>query len=415
MKTDHDKGMLIGDRLAYLDFDMHNAEVGELLAAEAAGNPYRVRIFLGTNTRYFMMDPLANPEGMGFESYSENPDAMFDALLKFQRWSRFNLLQDQQLGLPEKWVIAPDFQNYYDAAWFGCEVRYIPGEVPDTRPDFADCPERLMENGPIEPASGLMLKAERFYERFVERARTETYLGRPIEVGAPWCTLGCDGLMTICCSLFGPDFVCGSMAAEPERLQTLFEFVNECLIGRMMHYRKQFGIPVPQDYFGCADDSIAMISNPMFRRAVLPHHKRLYDTFGTETGRAIHLCGDSTRHFVTLRDEVGIYSFDTGFPVDFGKIRRELGPDVAISGGPHVEFLMSATPGEIREEVRRIFETGILEGRKFTLREGNNLAPHTPRENCEALYFAGREMGRYTDSAPLMTPDALRPGSRRVS
>jgi len=151
---------------------------------------------------------------------------------------------------------------------------------------------------------------------------------------------------------------------------------------------------VPQDNYGFADDSIALISTAMYREHVLPHHRRMCDTLGTTTTpRSVHLCGDATRHFVTLRDELNVRHFDTGFPVDFGRVRRNLGPDVRINGGPHVEFLRTATPGEVWSDVRRIMTSGVLEGGRFMLREGNNLAPHTPLENTEALYSAGLEFG----------------------
>jgi uroporphyrinogen-III decarboxylase len=133
----------------------------------------------------------------------------------------------------------------------------------------------------------------------------------------------------------------------------------------------------------------------MYREHVLPHHRRLCDTFSADDSpRSIHLCGDATRHFVTLRDELNIREFDTGFPVDFGQLRRDLGRDVVIQGGPHVELLRSGTAAQVREEVRRILSTGVLEGGRFILREGNNLAPGTPPENTEAMYYAAKEYGR---------------------
>lgn len=64
--------------------------------------PQRIPIILGTNTRYFMFNPAANPDGLDFRRYSENPDTMFNAQLRFQRWNKFNLLQDFELGLPGK-------------------------------------------------------------------------------------------------------------------------------------------------------------------------------------------------------------------------------------------------------------------------------------------------------------------------
>ena len=88
-------------------------------------------------------------------------------------------------------------------------------------------------------------------------------------------------------------------------------------------------------------------------------------------------------------------AFDTGFPVDHGRLRRELGPEVRISGGPHVELLRTGTPKQVRAETKRILQSGIMEGGKFVLREGNNLAPGTPPENVAAMYGACKEYGVY--------------------
>ena len=129
---------------ARFDFAKHNAEQAVLWADFNAERPTaRIPIILGTNTRYFMFNDSANPEGLDFQRYSEDPDVMFDARLQFQRWSRFNLLQDAELGMPEKWTVCPDFQNYYEAAWFGCSIHYFSGQVPDALPEFSDAPERV--------------------------------------------------------------------------------------------------------------------------------------------------------------------------------------------------------------------------------------------------------------------------------
>ncbi|MBI4025411.1 MAG: hypothetical protein HY360_10560 [Verrucomicrobia bacterium] len=381
------------DRLATFDFARHNTEVKQMWAAYEKGQPTRVPIILGLATRFFMMHSEANAHGWTFRQYTEDPNAMFEAALEFQRWSKFNLLQDYELGLPEKWQIGVDFQNCYEAGWFGCPVEYLGDEVPDTRPAFADAPERLMERGLPEPFSGLMGRAREYVEMFRERAKKESYLGRPIEVTSA-SGMGTDGVMTVACNLFGPDVVCEMMGGEPERLHRLFDFITEATIRRMKAFRKLFNVPVPCDNFWFADDSVAMISAAMYREHVLPFHRKIFAALATGKPRAIHLCGDATRHFRTIRDELNVQTFDTGFPVDFGRLRCEMGPKVRIQGGPHIEFLRTATPPQVREEARRILQSGVLEGGMFVLREGNNLAPHTPPENTEALYRAGIEFGR---------------------
>ena len=88
-------------------------------------------------------------------------------------------------------------------------------------------------------------------------------------------------------------------------------------------------------------------------------------------------------------------SFDTGFPVEHGKLLRTLGPDVQVNGGPHVGLLLHGTPDAIRAETRRILEEVKPESKKFIIREGNNLSPCTPPENIKAMYDTVLEYGRF--------------------
>ncbi len=381
------------DRLSKFDFQAHNAEVRAMWAAFHAGTPYRTPVILGLATRYFLNHPDANPLGLDQRRYSQDPDAMYEAQLRFQRWSRFNVLQDWELGLPETWQIHVDLQNYYDAAWFGCPIEYREGEVPDTTPAYVEQPERVMEQGIPDPFGGVLGRGLEFYEHFCARAERDSFLDRPVSIHPPWFGIGTDGVMTCACNLFGPVFVCTAMADEPDRLRSLLNFITDALIAKMRAYRARFQIAIPQDGFWMADDSIALISTRMFREFILPCLRRIYDAFATPTGRGIHLCGNAQRHFVILRDELGISAFDTGFPIDFARLRRELGPEVTIQGGPHIELLRTGTPEQVVEETRRILQSGILEGGRFILREGNNLAPGTPLENTEAMYRAAREYG----------------------
>ena len=393
-------GMRGSDRLSGMDFAAHNAEVHAAWAAFHARRPYRVPVIFGTNTRYFMLSPHVDAGAHDFRTYTEDPDAMFDGQLRFQRWSRYNLLQDAELGPPERWSVSVDFQNYYEAAWFGCPIAYYDDQVPDTRPRFAERPEAVTEGGPPDPFGSIMGRALDYYGRFKERAEREEFEGGSIAVGWPGCGMGTDGPMTVACNLFGPDVVCSAMAAEPDRLHRLLDFITEATIRRMTAWRERAGVPIPQDGFGMADDSIALISTPMYEAHILPFHRRFFDALATTQGRSIHLCGDATRHFPIIRERLGVSAFDTGFPVDFGRLRRQLGPDVLIQGGPHVELLRAGSPEAIHDDVERICSSGVLEGGRFILREGNNLAPGTPLENTEAMYAAGRAFGQLADAPP---------------
>jgi uroporphyrinogen-III decarboxylase len=68
---------------------------------------------------------------------------------------------------------------------------------------------------------------------------------------------------------------------------------------------------------------------------------------------------------------------------------------VELLGGPSVPLLRYGTPEQVREEVVRILRSGVMEGGRFILREGNNLAPGTPLENLWTMYEVGKQVGRY--------------------
>ncbi|MEN6403461.1 MAG: uroporphyrinogen decarboxylase family protein [Armatimonadia bacterium] len=178
-------------------------------------------------------------------------------------------------------------------------------------------------------------------------------------------------------------------------MHELLDYITEAVTARIVAYRKRLGIPLESKATGMADDAIQMLSPAHYREFVLPYHKRLVEQFGAEGPNSIHLCGDATRHFKTIRHELKVMSFDTGFPVDHGWLREELGPEVTIYGGPHVELLLRGPVEAIVVETRRIIGSGIMAGGKFVLREGNNLAPFTPPEHVRAMYEACREYGGY--------------------
>ncbi len=382
------------DRLSDYDCARHNDEVRQVWQTYRERNPVRVPMILGTNTRYFMFNPAANPQGLTFKAYTDDPDVMFDAQLSFKRWSRFNLLQDAELGEPDAWEITVDFQNFYEAGWFGCPIEFMDDQVPDTHPAFEDRPEAITDNGLPDPFGGLLAKGLTYYQHFKARAASETYLGKPIKIRVPVFGTETDGPFTVACNLCSPSTICMMMIEEPEKLRELLAFITDANIARVKAWRKLAGVP-ETPVGGIADDSIALISLPMYVEHVLPHHQRYCDALFAPKNRTMHLCGDATRHFVCIRDELNVRTFDTGFPFDFRKMRTELGPDVQINGGPHVELLVSGSPQMVRAETERILRSGIMEGGRFVLREGNNLAPDTPVENTEMMYATCRSVGRF--------------------
>lgn len=382
-----------------IDYERHNAEVKAVWEAYRKGAPARVPMVLGINARYTMFRHEANPRGIAFERYFNDPETMLTRQLEHQGWVRRHVPQDAEMGPPEKgWGLHVDFQNTYEAAWFGCEVRYFDGEVPDTVPLLQDDRRKraLFDRGLPDPFSGGRMRRNWEFYDFFRRKQAEgfTWEGRPILNVTPT-GLGTDGPLTVACNVRGASEFYADMAGDPAYARELLGFITDGIIARIMAYRELLGLPLRTPGYGFADDAIQCISTGMYRDLVMPFHRRLIETFSEGAPNAIHLCGDATRHFRLLRDELNIRSFDTGFPVDFGWVREQVGPGVEIKGGPSVMFLQTASPEQVREEVRRILASGITEGGRFTLREGNNLPPGVPLENLWAMYETAKEYGKY--------------------
>lgn len=173
--------------------------------------------------------------------------------------------------------------------------------------------------------------------------------------------------------------------------------MTTAIITRIKAYRQRLGHPEKANPWGFADDSIETLSLKTYAALIYPFHKRLVEELAEPGVRiSIHLCGNAQRHFVFLRDHLNVRSIDTGFPIDHGMARRELGTDVELIGGPAVPLLRWGTPQQVREETMRVLQSGVMEGGKFILREGNNLAPATPLENLWTMYETAKEYGRYS-------------------
>lgn len=381
------------------DFAEHNAEAAAVWAAFHAGDPIRPPVFLGTNARFFLLNEELNPGGaVSFEAYTTDARVTLDFQLRAAVWRALQVAPfcDDPAGLPERFTVKVDLQNFDEAAYFGAPVVFLDQQVPATRPILqGQRKQALFEAGLPSPLTGgWYQQAHRLCAEMLERMeRKPTYLDRPIEV-EPFGIYTC-GPLTLAHQLRGTELLT-DFYDDPGYVHQLLDFLVEGTIARIHAHRRFFGLdPMSPDLF-IAEDDVQLISPAILNEFVVPALKKLKAGLTSAEKIKVHICGDGTRHFRTLRDELGVSEFDTGFPVDFDKLRRELGPDVTIWGGPDVMLLKDGTPDQVAEETGRILNSGICESGRFVLREGNNLAPHTPRANLAAMYEAARAWGRRT-------------------
>ncbi|MBC7288349.1 MAG: hypothetical protein H5T86_09955, partial [Armatimonadetes bacterium] len=290
-----------------------------------------------------------------------------------------------------------DGQNIFEAGWLGARVVIRDGEPPTAVPAVSDDDKwHILEEGIPDPFEGPW--AEWNWERYEffkeqEQAGLE-WCGRPVRAGQP-AGLGTDGPLTVAYQLRGADALLIDMRTDPEFFHALMAFITDATIERILAYRRRLGMDLQSEAWGFADDAVALLSVRDYCDHVLPYHKKLVATFGPNGPNHIHLCGDATHLFATIRDELNVRSFDTGYPVDFGRLREDVGPDVEIYGGPRVDIVRNGPPEVIERCVREILASGVCEGGKFVLREGNNVAPKTPLRHVAAMYNACRKYGRY--------------------
>ncbi len=374
---------------------INNEERTRVWRAYGAGKPIRVPVGLYANPRVVLLDARWNPKGYSFEEYYRRAEVAVEMQLTYMEYNSWYLPTycDSPSGRPEKFAFYVDCQNVYDAAYFGCPMHFRDGQVVDISPILTGADKnRIFDFDAEHPLENPFVKESYArYEAIVPQASKVSLPGTQFEVAPVY--WGFDGHLTIATQLRGAELF-EDITDDPDYVVRLMQFIANAVEVRNRVMCKLAGAdPFPAKGF-FADDSIQLISTDMYRQLVLPLHRKWYKLFGAGP-HMIHLCGDATRHFATISRELNVDSFDTGFPVNHGALRRELGPAVEIVGGVEVALLLGATPQQVYERGKAILTSGVKEGGRFVLREANNLPPRCPDENLAAYYKAGLDFGGY--------------------
>lgn len=387
-----------------IDFERHNEEVRALLAAFEQRRAPRAPCVAGGSISNYFLNPELNTRRLEFRQYFEDVEVQVRAQLEFQQWVRFNLLCDREMGVPtDGWQLATDFQNSYEASWFGCRLVYHPGLIPDTLPalDSLESVRDLADPDPLK--DGLVGRAVEFFDAMLEMCPRLEHLGAPVRPPGAITGEGSDGPFDAAVKLRG-SVVLLEMLLFPDRFHALMEYITRNIIRRVKALKEYRWSRVPNSPdtgrmqnpgFCLADDAVAMLSLEQYREHVFPHHRRIVQELAVPGRLFVHLCGSATHLFPIMVEKLGATGFDTGFPVDHGALRKTLGPDVLIAGGPTVMRIKDGPAAAIDADVRSICESGALEGGRFHFIAANNMAPCTPVEHVEALWNAVKRYGAF--------------------
>lgn len=378
-----------------------NDEKAAIWDAYRQRRPIRVPVLLGTNPRIVLLNPELNP-GISFEQADHDPEAHVKLALHYQHYLRttLNHYTDAPTGLPDVWQVHLFTFNVYEAASMGAEVIYTDTSVPATEPILDEANKHRIFEVPIDRPLELPYIRDRlaFWHRMKHVCENRRFEGRPVQL-MPWAPTGTDGPVTVGCNLRGEASL-EDLIEDPDYADRLLAFITRAAIERRSKFQAYWGEKISAGN-AMADDACLMLSPQMYEQRVLPHHRRFYEAADSQLPRSMHLCGNSGHLLSIIHERLAVRSFDTGFPLDHGAVRLQLGTDVELLGGPRVAVLLSDSPDKVYRETVRILRSGVTNGGRFILREGNNLPPGCPLENLRAMYTACLEHGRYhANSAP---------------
>ena len=163
-----------------------NDEKDRVWKAYRDGKPVRVPVMLVNTDRVYVLDPRFNKEGLDYRQIFADPEKMLLAELRWQHVLRthYNRFCDLPTGLPDTWQLGIQFQNVGEAWFFGAEVNFPDGQVPDTLPFLTEDNKRAVFDVDItRPLDRNPYKlGYEFTERMHELARHMEFKGRPVEV-----------------------------------------------------------------------------------------------------------------------------------------------------------------------------------------------------------------------------------------
>jgi hypothetical protein len=371
-----------------VDTIQHNQEVKDLWDAFGRKENTRVPITFACDDQVWL-----KVSGYSFREFYTDPRVQIDAQLKGFSWIRDNIIGDSSTEYPDTWWVG--VQHWMmENEFFGCEVVYQDDDYAWAKPLTMGKQDLLRHIADLDPEERVRKNlAYSLYCAMTELADGMQYMDRPVKVGVP--LLSYHGIFTKAAEIRGLEDLCMDLYEDPDFAMELLRLVTEKSIARYQAAMKvMVGEEAKLPYeggFGICDDSLQMISVDQYNRFVLPFHEQLYSTMATG-GRSMHLCGPATQHYENLYRKLHIVAIDgPGTFADHGKYLAELGPDFSFSAQANHTTLGFGTKQEIDEMLRKMLTPEAKQAGRFQIM--GFLNRHTPLENVQAFYEAGKKYG----------------------
>lgn len=184
---------------------------------------------------------------------------------------------------------------------------------------------------------------------------------------------------------------------------------DEGFYDEMMDYFSSRNCEMARQLIAAGSDLISIEANMatgtmagprMFRDYIMEREERLIDFIHKEGCYAMyHNCGDG-KSLMPLIDQMSMDIYESLTPPPFGdtvltEALETIRPPKALLGNlDQIDFLVHATPDEVRRRTREILEAAKKRGH-FILATSDYISEGTPEENLYAFAQAALEFGRY--------------------
>lgn len=185
---------------------------------------------------------------------------------------------------------------------------------------------------------------------------------------------------------------------EPEYMEEVHEFWMEWAMACLA---ANIAAKPDEIMLGGSSASLSVSSPTIFKRFELPFIKRasaLCRTHGVISH--LHICGRSWRLVETVASETDVDVMEPmeeppGGDVDIAEAKRRVGSRLCIKGNINTfDFMMNATPAEVRDKCKRLIDTAGPGG-GFVLSTGDQCGRDTPHANLFAMVETASTYGKY--------------------
>jgi uroporphyrinogen-III decarboxylase len=263
--------------------------------------------------------------GYDIAEYMQSRELNLEVQIKGQQWAWEELGDDRTY-----FGLHLDIGPIAEGLLFGAEIVRPAGTSPWSRhllKDPADV-EKLQVPDPATNPGVQWVYAE--LEKMRELARQRD-IQLPVSGG-----FGIHPPLSAACALAGPERIYQWMYDCPEVIEQLFDKLLETFF-RCADYQDNIN-GRRRTSVGLADDHSAFVSEPMYRKMVLPYNRAIYQKYG-QHGRSLHADGPNDHLFALYADELKLTDMDIGGFSDIAAAKRALAGKTVMMGGMNCKDL----------------------------------------------------------------------------